>query len=62
MSTMQSRRRFLTTLSLAGAAGLLRAPPALAAEGPLDGASLFPSYQVIDFQRLLCLVRRNVAM
>jgi NitT/TauT family transport system substrate-binding protein len=32
----QTRRRFLTTLSLAGAAGLLRAPPALTAEGPLE--------------------------
>jgi len=31
---MQTRRRFLTTASLAGAAGLVRAPPALAAERP----------------------------
>ena len=36
MPTMQTRRRFLTTLSLAGAAGLVRAPPALAAEAPLE--------------------------
>jgi NitT/TauT family transport system substrate-binding protein len=36
MSTMQSRRRFLTTLSLAGAAGLVHAPGALAAEGALE--------------------------
>ena len=36
MSMMQTRRRFLTTLSLAGAAGLLRAPRALAAEGSLE--------------------------
>jgi NitT/TauT family transport system substrate-binding protein len=36
MPVMQTRRRFLTTLSLAGAAGLLRAPPALAAEGALE--------------------------
>ena len=33
MPIMQTRRRFLTTLSLAGAAGLVRARPALAAEG-----------------------------
>ena len=36
MATMQTRRRFLTTVSLAGAAGLLRTPPSLAAEGPLE--------------------------
>jgi NitT/TauT family transport system substrate-binding protein len=36
MPTTQTRRRFLTTLSLAGAAGLVRAPPAPAAEGLLD--------------------------
>jgi NitT/TauT family transport system substrate-binding protein len=36
MPMMQTRRRFLTTLSLAGAAGLLRTPPSLAAEGPLE--------------------------
>jgi NitT/TauT family transport system substrate-binding protein len=36
MPMMQSRRRFLTTVSLAGAAGLLGAPPTLAAEGPLE--------------------------
>jgi NitT/TauT family transport system substrate-binding protein len=33
---MQTRRRFLTTLSLAGATGFLRAPRALAAEGALE--------------------------
>ena len=33
---MYTRRRFLTTVSLAGAAGLLRAPHALAAEGTLE--------------------------
>src|SRR5882762_3348129 len=33
MPPMQTRRRFLTTLSLAGAAGLVRARPALAGEG-----------------------------
>jgi NitT/TauT family transport system substrate-binding protein len=36
MLITQTRRRFLTTLSLAGAAGLLRAPRVLAAEGLLD--------------------------
>jgi NitT/TauT family transport system substrate-binding protein len=36
MPIIQTRRRFLTTLSLAGAAGLVRARPALAAEGPLE--------------------------
>jgi NitT/TauT family transport system substrate-binding protein len=33
---IQSRRRFLTTLSLAGAAGLMRAPRALATEAALE--------------------------
>jgi NitT/TauT family transport system substrate-binding protein len=36
MSMVQTRRQFLTTLSAAGAAGLLRAPPLLAAEGALE--------------------------
>jgi NitT/TauT family transport system substrate-binding protein len=36
MAMMQTRRRFLTTLSLAGAAGFVGAPRALAAEGPLE--------------------------
>jgi NitT/TauT family transport system substrate-binding protein len=36
MPIMQTRRRFLTTLSLAGAAGLLSAPHVLAAEGALE--------------------------
>jgi NitT/TauT family transport system substrate-binding protein len=40
MSAAQTRRHFLTTLSLAGAAGLLRAPPALAAEGTLETTSV----------------------
>jgi NitT/TauT family transport system substrate-binding protein len=34
MTMAQTRRRFLTALSLAGAAGLVRAPPLQAAEGP----------------------------
>ena len=33
MPIMQTRRQFLTGLSLAGAAGALRAPMALATEG-----------------------------
>ena len=36
MPIAQTRRQFLTTLSLAGAAGLLRAPPSHAAEGALE--------------------------
>jgi len=40
MPLMQTRRRFLTTLSLAGAAGLVRARPALAAEGPPEITSV----------------------
>jgi NitT/TauT family transport system substrate-binding protein len=36
MPMMQTRGRFLTTLSLAGAASLLRVPPALAAEEALE--------------------------
>jgi NitT/TauT family transport system substrate-binding protein len=36
MPMMQTRRRLLTTLSLFGAAGLVRAPPILAAEGGLE--------------------------
>ena len=40
MPLTQTRRRFLTTLSLAGAAGLVRAPRALAAEGALETTSV----------------------
>ncbi|MBV8337122.1 MAG: ABC transporter substrate-binding protein, partial [Alphaproteobacteria bacterium] len=36
MPIIQSRRRFLTTLASAGAAGLTRPPRAFAAEGPLE--------------------------
>jgi NitT/TauT family transport system substrate-binding protein len=36
MPMTQSRRRFLTTLSMAGATGFLRAPPSLAAQGALE--------------------------
>ena len=37
---MHTRRRFLTTLSMGGAAGVLRGPPSLAAEGPLETTSV----------------------
>src|SRR5262245_61543020 len=36
MAMTQTRRRFLTTLSLAGAAGLVRASPSRAADGGLE--------------------------
>ncbi len=36
MPMMQTRRQFLTTILLAGAAGLVRAAPTLAVEGPLE--------------------------
>jgi NitT/TauT family transport system substrate-binding protein len=36
MSIVQTRRQFLTTLSAAGAARLVRAPPSLAADGALE--------------------------
>jgi NitT/TauT family transport system substrate-binding protein len=40
MPITQTRRQFLTTLSLAGAAGLLHAPPSRAAEGALETTSV----------------------
>jgi NitT/TauT family transport system substrate-binding protein len=40
MAITQTRRRFLMTLSLAGAAGLLRAPPSLAGEGPPETTTI----------------------
>jgi NitT/TauT family transport system substrate-binding protein len=40
MPMLRTRRRFLATLALAGAAGVLRAPGALAAEGPLETTSV----------------------
>jgi NitT/TauT family transport system substrate-binding protein len=36
MSTLQTRREFMTSLALGGAAGLVRVPHALAAEGTLE--------------------------
>ena len=53
MPMMQSRRRFLTTLSLAGAAGLTRAPRALAAEGALETTTVrLPKIPAICFAPL----------
>jgi NitT/TauT family transport system substrate-binding protein len=40
MAIVQTRRRFLATLSLAGAAGLVRAPQSRAAEGTLETTSV----------------------
>jgi NitT/TauT family transport system substrate-binding protein len=40
MTTTQTRRQFLTTLSLASAAGFVRAPPLQAAEGPPETTSV----------------------
>ena len=40
MPMMQTRRRFMTSLSVAGAAGLLHAPPSRAAEGALETTSV----------------------
>ena len=39
MAAMETRRRFLTMVSVAGAAGFIRAPRALAAEGALETTS-----------------------
>jgi NitT/TauT family transport system substrate-binding protein len=53
MQMMQTRRRFLTTLSLAGAAGLIRAPRALAAEGALETTTVrLPKIPAICFAPL----------
>jgi hypothetical protein len=38
--TTQTRRQFLAAVSMAGAAGLLRAPPSLAANGDLETTSV----------------------
>ena len=61
MVMMQTRRRFLTALSLAGAASLVRSPPALAAEGALetttvrlaktDGLCIAPQYVADELLR-----------
>jgi NitT/TauT family transport system substrate-binding protein len=50
MSIVQTRRNFLTTLSAAGAAGLVRAPRSLAAEGALETTTLrIPKIPAICF-------------
>ena len=56
MSMTQTRRRFLTTLSLAGAAGLVRIPPSLAAEGALETATV----RVLKFPGI-CVAPQYVA-
>jgi len=40
MSLIQTRRRFLTTLSMAGTAGFVGAPCLAAAEGSLETTSI----------------------
>jgi NitT/TauT family transport system substrate-binding protein len=58
MPSMQSRRCFLTTLSLAGAAGLARLPQVQAAEGPLETTTVrFLNYGVLP----ICLAPQSVA-
>jgi NitT/TauT family transport system substrate-binding protein len=56
MPIMQSRRRFLTTLSLAGAAGLVRVARARAGEGP-------PETTTVRFPKLesVCVAPQDVA-
>jgi NitT/TauT family transport system substrate-binding protein len=56
MPTMQTRRRFLATLSLAGAAGLMRAPPALATEAPLETTTV----RLVN-DRSICIAPEYVA-
>jgi NitT/TauT family transport system substrate-binding protein len=61
MQLMQSRRRFLSTLSMAGAGGLMRLPQVLAAEGALEttavrlvrfpGICIAPQYVAEEFLR-----------
>ena len=46
MSVTQTRRRFLTMLSLAGAAGLVRAPSSLAASGPETPTLRLPKFSL----------------
>jgi NitT/TauT family transport system substrate-binding protein len=50
MLPIQTRRRFLTTLSLTGAAGLFRVPRALAAEPPPETTTVrLPKVPIICF-------------
>jgi NitT/TauT family transport system substrate-binding protein len=53
----QSRRRFLTTLSMAGAAGLVRMPPARAAEGALETTTI----RIFGNRPALCVAPQYVA-
>src|ERR1700738_1674670 len=56
MPMTQTRRNFLTTLSLAGAAGLVRTPRSLAAEGALETATV----RVLKFPGI-CVAPQYVA-
>jgi NitT/TauT family transport system substrate-binding protein len=56
MVMMQTRRRILATLVLAGGAGVLRAPGALAAEGPLETTSV----RLVN-DRSICIAPEYVA-
>ena len=60
MQIAQSRRRFLTTLSLAGAASLLRLPRAQAAEDALETiAAVGQGGDLLAACGLLCLQRHR---
>jgi NitT/TauT family transport system substrate-binding protein len=56
MATMQTRRRFLTTLSVAGAAGLVRAPRVLAAEGAIETTTVR-----LPKEKSVCVAPQDVA-
>src|SRR3984893_17397324 len=56
MAMMQTRRRFLTSLAVAGAAGLVHAPRVLAAEGPLETTAV----RVVN-DRSICIAPEYVA-
>jgi len=56
MPMLRTRRCFLTTLALAGAAGVLRAPGARAAEGPLETTSV----RLVN-DRSICIAPEYVA-
>ena len=58
MTIVQSRRRFLTTLSLAGAAGFALMPRLRAEEGPLETTTV----RFINYPDLpICLAPQSVA-
>jgi len=56
MAMMQTRRRFLTSLAVAGAAGLAHAPRVLAAEGPLETTAVR-----LVYDRSICIAPEYVA-